>query len=62
MVGSGEQEEETSPVVYPDRVGRHPHGSAPFGRVDFVLDPAVQDVARLSKDSNVKILSGSEDR
>ncbi|MDR3769885.1 MAG: ABC transporter substrate-binding protein [Sutterella sp.] len=32
------------------------------GEVDFVLDPAVQDVARLSKDPNVKILSGSEDR
>lgn len=32
------------------------------GEVDFVLDPAVQDVARLSKNPKITVLSGTEDR
>ncbi len=30
------------------------------GQVDFVLDPAPQDIQRLSRDSNIKLLSGPE--
>ena len=32
------------------------------GEVDFVLDPAVQDLTRLSRNPDLKVLSTGEDR
>ena len=48
--------------LFVDQERRHPVAALISGEVDFILDPPPQDLERLEKTPNVKVINGVENR